>query len=82
MTPHQTRLAREVSEKTDSVKLLVLLAELCRAIDNEREENIFRVDCREDCREHQRSPTPVFGPQLLQYRRRVAFTTASVDEGT
>jgi hypothetical protein len=82
MTPHQTHLAEQVSKEMDSVKLLVLVAELCRALDDEHEENLFRVGCREDCREHLGSPAPVIDPQLLQYRRRVAFTTASVDEGT
>jgi hypothetical protein len=82
MTPHQTHVAEQVSKKEDSVKLLVLLAELCRAIDNEREENLFRVGCREDCREHQASAAPVFGPQLVQYGRRSAFTTGTVDEET
>jgi hypothetical protein len=75
MTPHQTHVAEQVSKDVDSVKLQVLMAELCRAIDNEREENLFRVGCREDCREHQASPSPVLGPQLVQYGRRSAFTT-------
>ena len=78
MTPNQTHLAEQVSKKMDSVKLLVLVAELRRALDNEREENIFRVGCREDCREHQASPTQVFGPQLVQYGRRSAFTVSTV----
>jgi hypothetical protein len=50
-----------------AVKLLVLVAELCRALDNEREDNLFRVECLEDCGEHQRLPAPVFSPQLRQY---------------
>jgi hypothetical protein len=80
MTPHQTHLAEQVSKERDSVKLLVLVAELCRALDNEREENLFRMGCREDCKEHQESPAPAVDPQLLQFGRRSAFTTASVDE--
>jgi hypothetical protein len=75
MTPHQTLLAEEVSKERDSVKLLVPLAELCRAIDNEHEENLFRVGCREDCKEHLASSDPVLSPQLVQYGRRSAFTT-------
>jgi hypothetical protein len=82
MTSHQTHLAELASKEMDSVKLLVLVAELCHALDNEREENLFRVGCREDCREHQASPVPVFGPQLMQYGRQAAFTTGTVGEGT
>ena len=52
------------------MKLLVLVADPGRALDNEREENLFRVGCREDCREHQASPAPVLSPQLVQYGRR------------
>jgi hypothetical protein len=81
MTSHQTRLAEQVSKEMDSVKLLVLVAELCRALDNEREENLFRVGCLEDCKEHQ-SPAHVVDPQLLQFGRRSAFSTVSVDVGT
>jgi hypothetical protein len=82
MTPHQTHLAEQVSKEMDTTKLLVLLAELCRALDNEREENIFRVGCLEDCREHQGQPMPVLSPQLAQYGRRSAYTIGNVDEGT
>jgi hypothetical protein len=46
MTP-QTNLAEQVSKEMDSA-----MAQLCRAIDNEREENLFRMGCREDCKEH------------------------------
>jgi hypothetical protein len=56
MTAHQTHLAEQASKEMDPVKLGVLVAELCRALNNEREENLFRVGCREDCREHQGSP--------------------------
>jgi hypothetical protein len=52
MTP-QTNLAEQVSKEMDSA-----MAELCRAIDNEREENLFRMGCREDCKEHRGSPHP------------------------
>jgi hypothetical protein len=82
MTAHQTHLAEQASKEMDSMKLSDLIAQLCRALDNEREENISRVGCQEDCREHQPSPTPVFGPQLVQYGRRGAFTTGTVGEGT
>ena len=81
MTPHQKHLAKQVSREMDSVKLLVLVAELCRALDNEHEENIFRVGCREDCREHRGSPAPLLSPQLMQYGQRSAFTIGTVDEG-
>jgi hypothetical protein len=69
VTPNQTHLAEQASKEMDSVKLLVLMAELCRAIDNEHKENIFRVDCLEDCREHRESPVPV-KPQLVQFKGR------------
>jgi hypothetical protein len=82
MTPHQTHLAEQVSKEMDSVKLLVLVAELCRALDDEHEENLFRVGCREDCREHQGSPASVLGPQVAQFGRRSAFSIGTVDEGT
>src|SRR5579862_8337524 len=82
MTPHQTRLAEQASKEMDSMKLLVLVAELCRAIDDEHKENIFRVGCREDCREHLGSPAPVFSPQLVQYGRRSAFTVRAAGEET
>jgi hypothetical protein len=82
MTAHQTHLAEQASKEMDSAKLTALIAELCRALDNEHEENLFRVGCREDCREHQGSPAPVFGPQLVQYGRRSAFNTGTVGEGT
>jgi hypothetical protein len=82
MTAHQTHLAEQESKEMDSVKLMYLVAQLCRALDNEREENLFRVGCREDCREHQGSPAPVLSPQLVQHGRRSAFTTGSVGEGT
>jgi hypothetical protein len=81
MTPHQTHLAEQASKEMDSMKLSVLIAQLCRALDDEREENLFRVGCREDCREHQKSPSRVLGPQLVQYGRRAAFTTGTVGEG-
>jgi hypothetical protein len=82
MTPHQTHLAEQVSKEKDSVKLLVLVAELCRALNNEHEENIFRVGCREDCREYQGLPASALSPQLVQYGRRSAFTIGTVAEGT
>ena len=82
MTPHQTHLSEQVSKEMDSVKLLVLVAELCRALDNEHEENLFRVGCREDCREHQGSPASTLSPQLVQYGRRSDFIIGTADEGT
>ena len=51
-------------------------------LDNLSNHEGHRVGCQEDCREHQASPTPVFGPQLVQYGRRAAFTTGTVGEGT
>jgi len=82
LTPHQTHLAEQVSKEMDSVKLLVLVAEFCRALDNEHEENLFRVGCRDDCREHQKSPSRVLGPQLARYGTRSACTSGTVGEGT
>ena len=49
-----------------SANLSVLVAQLCLALDGEREENLFRVGCREDCREHEGSHPVVFRPQLLR----------------
>ena len=82
MTPHQTHLAEQGSKEKDSVNLLVMVAELCRAIDSEHKENIFRVGCREDCREYQESPAPVLRQQLVQYGRRPALTIRTGGEGT
>jgi len=53
MTPHTMHLAEQASKEMDSGKLMHLIAELCRAIDSEREENrLSRRGCAEDCREH------------------------------
>jgi hypothetical protein len=53
MTPHQTHLAEQASKEMDPVRLTVLVAELCQALDSERQENNhLRTGCREDCREH------------------------------
>jgi hypothetical protein len=48
MTPYQTHLAERASKEMDSVKLLALVAELCRALDNSRE--------------YQCSPVPALSP--------------------
>jgi len=53
MTPHPLHLAEQASKEMESGKLMHLIAELCRAIDAEREENRqSRTGCAEDCREH------------------------------
>jgi hypothetical protein len=53
MTPHTQHLAEQASLETDPAKLLVLVNNLCTAIDNERTENRhLRQGCVEDCREH------------------------------
>jgi hypothetical protein len=44
----------------DPLKLKVLLAELCRALENEHRENLFRPGCRADCREHDQPYSTVF----------------------
>jgi hypothetical protein len=64
LTPHQSRLAEQASTEMDSGKLMHLIAELCRAIDSEREENrLSRTGCVEDCREHE--PALAANPSLL-----------------
>jgi hypothetical protein len=53
LTPHQSRLAEQASKEMDSGKLMHLIAQLCRAIDSEREANRqSRRGCAEDCREY------------------------------
>jgi hypothetical protein len=57
LTPHQLHLAEQASIEMDSGKLMHLIAELCRAIDCEHEENRqLRSGCHEDCREYEWSP--------------------------
>jgi hypothetical protein len=54
MTPRSLHLAEQASKEMDSGKLMHLIAELCRAIDSEREENRqSRRGCAEDCREYE-----------------------------
>lgn len=57
MTPHSLHLAEQASKETDSGKLMHLIAELCRSIDSEHEENRqLRSGCHEDCREYEWTP--------------------------
>jgi len=54
LTPHQLHLAEQASNEMDSGKLMHLVAELCRAIDSQYEENRqSRIGCAADCREYQ-----------------------------
>ena len=53
MTPHAQHLAEQASSEPDPAKLLVLINDLCDAIDNERAQNRhLRQGCAKDCREH------------------------------
>jgi hypothetical protein len=53
MTPFQEHLAKQASTEMDSTKLLVLIDELCGAIDSEIEDNrLLRLGCKWDCKEH------------------------------
>jgi hypothetical protein len=53
LTPHQYQLAEQASKEMDSGKLMHLIAQLCSAIDKEREGNRqSRRGCAEDCREY------------------------------
>jgi hypothetical protein len=57
LTPHQLHLAEQASTEMDLGQLMHLIAELCRAIDSEYEENRqLRNGCRHDCREYEWSP--------------------------
>jgi len=57
MTPRTLHLAERASKEMDSGKLMHLIAELCRAIDSEREENReSQRGCLEDCREYKQGP--------------------------
>jgi len=54
LTPRSLHLAEQASKEMDSGKLMHLIAELCRAIDSEREDNRpSRRGCAEDCREYE-----------------------------
>jgi len=54
LTPRTMHLAERASKEMDSGKLMHLIAQLCRAIDTEREENrLSRRGCAEDCREYE-----------------------------
>jgi len=56
LTPRSFYLAQQASKEMDSGKLMHLIAQLCRAIDSEREENRqSRRGCTEDCREYEPS---------------------------
>jgi hypothetical protein len=53
MTPYQDHLAAQASTERVSTRLLMLVGELCRAIDSEMEDNrLLRLGCKRDCREH------------------------------
>jgi hypothetical protein len=53
MTPEQTHLAEQASKETDSEKLMLLITQLCDALDKERAENRhLRHNCRDDCKEN------------------------------
>ena len=54
LTTRSLHLARRASKEMDSGKLMHLIAELCRAIDSEREANRqSRRGCAADCSEYQ-----------------------------
>jgi hypothetical protein len=53
MTPYARRLAEQAATEVDSAKLNAIVAELCRAIDDETARNQgLRRGCAVDCREH------------------------------
>jgi hypothetical protein len=65
MTPYQEHLAEQASTEMDATKLLVLVDELCRAIDSEIEDNrLLRLGCKRDCKEHSHVfPLPAVLPE-------------------
>lgn len=53
MTPYQKNLAEQASKEMDSERLMLLVTELCDAMDKEHTENRqSRRDCLEDCKEY------------------------------
>jgi hypothetical protein len=53
MTLYQKNLAEQASTEMNSTKLLLLVTELCDAIDEEHAENRHsRRNCLDDCREN------------------------------
>ena len=53
MTPYPEQFAAPASTETVSTRMLVLVGELCRAIDSEMEDNrLLRLGCKRDCQEH------------------------------
>jgi hypothetical protein len=53
MTPFQEQSAAQASTETVSTRLFILVGELCRAVDIEREDNrLSRLGCKRDCQEH------------------------------
>jgi len=65
VTPLQVLLAGKVSKEMGSVKLTLLMAQLCHAIDSELTENYhLRIGCREDCRERGHAFSPRLGEGL------------------
>jgi hypothetical protein len=65
LTPRSLHLAQQASKEMDSGKLMHLIAELCRAIDSEREENRqSRLGCAEDCKEYKLPLTTTAGESI------------------
>jgi hypothetical protein len=55
MTLYQKNLAEQASTEMNSTKLLLLVTELCNAIDEEHVENRHsQSNCLDDCRENAR----------------------------
>jgi hypothetical protein len=53
MTPNQKNVAEQASKEMDSKRLMILVTELCDAIDVEHIENRqSRRGCLDDCREY------------------------------
>jgi hypothetical protein len=53
MTPYARSLAEQAAIEMDSAKLNTIVAELCRALDDETARNKgLRLGCAVDCREH------------------------------
>jgi hypothetical protein len=71
MTPRSLQLAEQASKEMDSGKLMHLIAELCRAIDTEREENRkSRRGCAEDCKEYEPPVGTTAGPSIGSHEAR------------
>jgi len=66
LTPRSLHLAEQASKERDSGKLMHLIAELCRAIDSEREQNRqSRIGCAEDCKEYKLPSTTTAAESIL-----------------